>query len=127
MEQPEVHQARELNADVDSDIRYLMAVLALVNYPHTIVERDQIDTKLRSMAWGQRVPRNEVRLLDIDLPKPRGSTRWEDVQGRRLTQASARQTWALAQTQAKGWNLLGQVDRRAMGRQRRLGNNHSRL
>ena len=56
-----------------------MAVLALVNYPHTIVERDQIDTKLRSMAWGQRVPRNEVRLLDIDLPKPRGTTRYEKM------------------------------------------------
>tara|TARA_B100001057_G_scaffold501169_1_gene621495 strand:- start:3638 stop:4819 length:1182 start_codon:yes stop_codon:yes gene_type:complete len=61
------------------DIRYLMAVLALVNYPHTVVERDQIETKLRSMAWGQRVPRNEVRLLDIDLPKPRGTTRYEKM------------------------------------------------
>ena len=60
------------------DIRYLMAVLALVNYPHTIVERDQIDTKLRSMAWGQRVPRNEVRLLDM-IPKPRGTTRYEKM------------------------------------------------
>ena len=81
MEQPEVHRKSQENSMLmwTGDIRYLMAVLALVNYPHTIVERDQIDTKLRSMAWGQRVPRNEVRLLDIDLPKPRGTTRYEKM------------------------------------------------
>ena len=80
-EQAKVHQDSRQSAMLmwTGDIRYLMAVLALVNYPHTIVERDQIDTKLRSMAWGQRVPRNEVRLLDIDLPKPRGTTRYEKM------------------------------------------------
>lgn len=80
-DQTEVHNNSQTSAMLSwtGDIRYLMAVLALVNYPHTIVERDQIDTKLRSMAWGQRVPRNEVRLLDIDLPKPRGTTRYEKM------------------------------------------------
>ena len=43
MEQPEVHRKSQENSMLmwTGDIRYLMAVLALVNYPHTIVERDQ--------------------------------------------------------------------------------------
>lgn len=77
----QVHRESQRNALLawTGDIRYLMAVLALVNYPHTVVERNYVDTKLRSMAWGQRVPRNEVRLLDIDLPKPRGTTQYEKM------------------------------------------------
>ena len=60
-------------------IRYLVATLALLNYPHTIIERKTEGTKLCAMAFGQRVPRNEVRLLDIDLPKPRGTTQYEQM------------------------------------------------
>jgi hypothetical protein len=29
------------------------------------------------IAYGRRVPRNELRVLEIDLPKPRGTTRYE--------------------------------------------------
>lgn len=80
-QQVEVHRESQHNALLawTGDIRYLMAVLALVNYPHTVIERDHLDTKLRSMAWGQRVPRNEVRLLNIDLPKPKGTTQYEKM------------------------------------------------
>lgn len=61
---------------VTGDMRFLIAVIALLNYPHTVVERTTEATPPRLM-WGRRVPRNEVKVLEIDLPKPRGTTRYE--------------------------------------------------
>ena len=58
------------------DMRFLIAVLALVNYPHTIIER-KVEMGPTRIAYGRRVPRNELRVLEIDLPKPRGTTRYE--------------------------------------------------
>ena len=59
------------------DLRFIWAVLALVNYPHTIIERAYDETKVRRLAYGRSVPRNELRVLEIDLPKPRGTTQYE--------------------------------------------------
>lgn len=64
-------------AAVNGDIRFLWATLALLNYPHNIIERDIVQSKVHRLAYGQRVPRNELRLLDIDLPKPKGTTQYE--------------------------------------------------
>ena len=61
---------------VTGDMRFLIAVIALLNYPHTVVERTHEATPPRLM-WGKRVPRNEVKVLEIDLPEPRGTTRYE--------------------------------------------------
>jgi hypothetical protein len=58
------------------DIRFLIGVLALLNYPHTIIER-RMEKGLKRVAYGRSVPRNELRVLEIDLPKPRGTTRYE--------------------------------------------------
>ncbi len=67
------------NSSIDmwvGDLRFLIAVLALVNYPHTVIER-KMEKGIRRVAFGRPVPRNELRLLEIDLPKPRGTTRYE--------------------------------------------------
>ena len=61
---------------VTGDMRFLIAVLALLNYPHTVVER-KMEVGTSRIMWGKRVPRNEVKVLEIDLPKPRGTTRYE--------------------------------------------------
>ena len=70
---------QERNSSIDmwvGDLRFLIAVLALVNYPHTVIER-KMEKGIRRVAFGRPVPRNELRLLEIDLPKPRGTTRYE--------------------------------------------------
>lgn len=61
------------------DIRMIWAVLALVNYPQYIIERKYHTSVTKRIAWGRRVPRNELRMLEIDLPKPRGTTRYEKM------------------------------------------------
>jgi len=58
------------------DMRFLIAVLALLNYPHTVKER-KVETGVRRMLWGRNVPRNELKIIEIDLPKPRGTTGYE--------------------------------------------------
>lgn len=61
---------------VSGDARLLITLLALVNYPHHIVER-KLEQGVPRVMYGKRLPRNEVRVLEIDLPKPRGTTRYE--------------------------------------------------
>ena len=64
----------------DSDLRFLISVLALLNYPHHIIQRTHEPVEPR-IAYGRRVPRNEVRVLEIELPKPRGTKRYERMFG----------------------------------------------
>ena len=43
-------------AAVNGDIRFLWATLAFLNYPHNIIERDIVQSKVRRLACGQQVP-----------------------------------------------------------------------
>ena len=58
------------------DARFLMTLMALINYPNILIERDQPEVQQRMIA-GRRVPRNEMRVIELDLPKPRGVTRYQ--------------------------------------------------
>ena len=58
------------------DARFLMTLMALINYPNILIERDQPEAQQRMIA-GRRVPRNELRVIELDLPKPRGVTRYQ--------------------------------------------------
>ena len=72
--------ARELQNESikcwEGDIRFLVATLSLLNYPHNIIQR-KLEMGVKRIAYGRSVPRNEIRTLEIDLPKPRGTTRYE--------------------------------------------------
>ncbi len=57
------------------DTRFLITVLALINYPHTTSER-KVAMGPPRIAYGRRAPRNELRVLEIDLPKPKGTTQY---------------------------------------------------
>ena len=64
----------------DGDARYLITVLAMLNYPHKIVQRGDVQQAAASrIQFGRRVPRNELRILEIDLPKPLGTTKYEKM------------------------------------------------
>ena len=58
------------------DARFLMTLMSLINYPNILIERDQPEAQQRMIA-GRRVPRNEMRVIELDLPKPRGVTRYQ--------------------------------------------------
>ena len=58
------------------DARFLITLMALINYPNILIERDQPEAQQRMIA-GRRVPRNELRVIELDLPKPRGVTRYQ--------------------------------------------------
>lgn len=78
------HEAEEIleqerNSSISmwvGDLRFLIALLALVNYPHTVIQR-KLEKGIKRVAFGRPVPRNELRVLEIDLPKPKGTTRYE--------------------------------------------------
>jgi|TARA_R100000231_G_scaffold50829_1_gene42993 hypothetical protein len=55
------------------DTRFLMALIALINYPNH-VRHKPVDKGTPRIMWGRRMPTNEVTRISIDLPKPRGIT-----------------------------------------------------
>jgi len=61
------------------EIRWIAAVLSLLNYSHTVIERDQEPSEAKRTVFGVPVPRNELRVVQIDLPKPRGTVQYEKL------------------------------------------------
>ena len=53
------------------DARFIASVIALLNYPNLVKKRNAKAVKHQKM-WGSRLPTNEVKTIEIDLPKPRG-------------------------------------------------------
>jgi hypothetical protein len=73
-------KACDINMEMMSgDIRLLITLLALLNYPQHIYEVEQRDVKTLPRKWGRNLPRNEVKLIEIDLPKPEGIKRYEKM------------------------------------------------
>ena len=48
-------------------------------FSHTVIERDQEPSEAKRKVFGVPVPRNEVRVVQIDLPKPRGTVQYEKL------------------------------------------------
>ena len=83
---PELYTDREdarfaKNADQIhlGDMRLLTAVFSLLNYPRIIRERPQAPKKMRSIRWGRPMPKNEVKVIEVDLPKRRGVTMYQKL------------------------------------------------
>ena len=54
---------------MDGDLRFLTAVFSLLNYPRYVSAVLPAPKKLSTIRWGRRVPRNEIKVVEIDLPK----------------------------------------------------------
>lgn len=54
------------------DMRFLMAVFFLLNYPRIVKEGMPSPKRTKRLKWGKPLPRNEVKVVEIDLPKERG-------------------------------------------------------
>lgn len=61
------------------DLRFLTAVFSLLNYPRIIKERVNPPKKVSTIRWGRRVPKNEVKVIEVELPKRRGVTMYEQL------------------------------------------------
>lgn len=66
-------------AFIEGDIRFIIAVLSLLNYQHHVYERAEMASIPRRIRFGGIVPKNEVRILEIDLPKPFGVKKYEKI------------------------------------------------
>ena len=61
------------------DLRLLMSIIGLWNYPNHVFEKGYSKTENTGIKWGKRIPKNEVRTLDIELPKPDGVKMYEKM------------------------------------------------
>jgi len=88
-----------------SVIRTLISALALLNYPHIIIQRDQPKRSSRDLYLGRKLPKNELKVLEIDLPKPRGTTQYEKIfkgLGNRQRQHTRRGHWRVLKMKCGG-------------------------
>ena len=63
---------------MEGDLRFLIAVFSLLNYPRFVREVSSSPTKVSSVRWGRVVPKSEVKVIEIELPK-RGVTVYEQL------------------------------------------------
>ena len=57
---------------IAGDMRFLISLLAILNYPLITTDVVQSPQQIDSIRWGRKMPKNEYKLIDINLPKPRG-------------------------------------------------------
>ena len=62
---------------IAGDARFLLCTLALLNYPHTGKLTATSPSKTRRIKFGAIVPRKEVKVVEIELPKSRASTTYK--------------------------------------------------
>jgi len=54
---------------MEGDLRFLIAVFSLLNYPRFVREVSPAPNKVSSVRWGRVVPKSEVKVIEIELPK----------------------------------------------------------
>ena len=59
---------------MDGDQRFLLCLNAMINYPHFVIQKESPKVYQQRMIHGRRMPRNELNVLELELPKPRGVT-----------------------------------------------------
>ena len=62
---------------MSGDMRLLFTMLGLLNYPQHIYEVEQKGPEMVSRKWSRPVPKNEIKVIEIDLPKPEGTKLYE--------------------------------------------------
>ena len=71
--QSEMRQFMEVSYNVmTGDARFLIALLGLLNYDLISTDTVTPPKKIDHVAFGRKVPKNEYKVITINLPKPRG-------------------------------------------------------
>lgn len=69
----EMRQFMEVSYNVmEGDARFMIALLGLLNYDLIATETVVPPKKIDHIAFGRKVPKNEYKVVTINLPKPRG-------------------------------------------------------
>lgn len=63
----------------EGDGRFLIALLGLLNYDLIVQETHQTPKHIEYTRWGRRVPKNEHKIVTINLPKPRGKRIYDQM------------------------------------------------
>jgi len=61
----------------EGDLRFLVSVFALLNYPRFVRELKS-PKRVSGIRWGKQLPKNEVKVIEIELPK-RGVNVYEQL------------------------------------------------
>jgi hypothetical protein len=61
------------------DMRFLVAVFALLNYPRIVRMDAPSPKKVSAIRWGRPLPKNEVKVVEVDLPKRRGVNLYQQL------------------------------------------------
>lgn len=76
-------EAVELAENADTmhlgDMRFLVAVFALLNYPRIVRMDAPAPKKVSAIRWGKPLPKNEVKVVEVDLPKRRGVNLYQQL------------------------------------------------
>ena len=104
------------------DIRFIVSVLALLNYDLIVQEKQKpAENKVEHIRFGKRVPANEYSLINIDLPKPRGKTVYEKI----FTGHGSPKRWHLRRGHWRRYrDAKGNVTKRVWVEQCEAGNKH---
>ena len=104
------------------DIRFIVSVLALLNYDLIVQEKQKpAENKVEHIRFGKRVPANEYSLINIDLPKPRGKTVYEKI----FTGHGSPKRWHLRRGHWRRYrDAKGNVTKRVWIEQCEAGNKH---
>ena len=62
---------------MSGDMRLLFTMLGLLNYPQHIYEVEKKGPEMVARKWSRPVPKNEVKVIEINLPKPEGTKQYE--------------------------------------------------
>lgn len=63
---------RQMENSFAGDLRFLVCLFNILNYPLITQETITSPMQINVMKHQRKIPKNEYRLVDIDLPKPRG-------------------------------------------------------
>ena len=78
------------------DLRFLIPLLSILNYDLVVFENKVPKKKIDHIKFGKKVPKNEYKLIDVQLPKPRGKNVYEQMftgQGSPKRQHEVRGHW----------------------------------
>lgn len=66
----------ELQKQLSGDLRFLMTLIGLINYDlHVLEEAEPVERSKKTKYVNRvQVPKNELRVINIDIPKPKGVT-----------------------------------------------------
>jgi len=116
----EMSKFMEISYNVmEGDGRFMIALLGLLNYDLIATEEVTPPKKIDHIAFGRKVPKNEYKVVTINLPKPRGKrvySRMFTGQGSPKREHWRRGHWRVVKSRQ------GKIIRRVWIEQQKVGN-----